>query len=163
MTTKRRLVFRIMFAVSVLGGIAVAVILGLALAALSTGPTIGGYDLLAVAIEALPYLAAVVVLTVILGSIGTRVRFAIGGLALASVIVGGVALGLVGIGSTMKGIDPLHQPPALNSMVLAVYGVGTQIAPVALVLAAGALVLAAGTVVARRLVSRTPEIPAVAV
>lgn len=162
MTTKRRLVFRILLAVSVLGVIAVAVTLGLALSALSTGPTIGGYDLLAVAIQALPYLAAIVVLTVAVGSIGSRVRFAVGGLALAAGVVGGVALGLVGIGSTMKGIDPLHQPPALNSLVLAVYGVGTQIVPVALVLAVGAAVLAASKLIARRVVTSPAKIPAAA-
>ncbi len=154
MTNKRRLVFRILLAVSVLGGVAVAVCLGLALSALSGGPTQSGYGLLAVTIEALPYLAAVVVLTVIVGSIGTRVRFAVGGLALASGVVGGVAAGLVGLGSTLDRMDPLHQPPALNSLILAVWGVAGQIAPVALVLAVGAAVLAASTVIARRVISR---------
>ncbi len=160
MTNKRRIPFRILLAVSALGGLGFAVCLGFALSALSTGPTPIGYDLLAVAMQALPYLAAVVVLTVIVRSIGTRVRFAVGGLALASGVVGGISAGLVGLGSTLRGIDPLHQPPALNSLVIAVWAVGEQIAPAALVLAVGAAALAAGTWIAHRVMARAAAIPA---
>ncbi|MCU1414692.1 MAG: hypothetical protein JWN80_2032, partial [Microbacteriaceae bacterium] len=41
------------------------------------------------------------------------------------------------------------QPPELNSLVLAMYGVGVQMAPAALVLLIGAAILALGTVIAR--------------
>jgi hypothetical protein len=149
MSKRLRLVVRILLAASVLTGLAVAVYLGLAFSALSSGPTAHGYDLLAFAIQALPYLAAVVVLTVAIGSIGARVRFAIGGLALASGVVGGVAVGLALMGLTLAHIDSRNQPPELNSLVLAMYGVGVQMAPAALVLLIGAAILALGTVIAR--------------
>jgi hypothetical protein len=160
MTITRRLVFRILFALATLGGLALAVCLGIAFSALHGGPNPGGYGLLATAIEALPYLAAVVSLTVIVGSIGTRVRFAVGGLALASGIVGGVAAGLVGLGSTLDRMDPLHQPPAVNSLILAVWGVGSEIVPAALVLALAAAGLALGTGIARRVSTRPTAISA---
>lgn len=157
MTIKRRLVFRILLAVSVLGGLAFAVCLGLALSTLSTGPSANGYGLLLVAMTSLFYLVVVVVLTVIVGAIGTRVRFAVGGLALASGVVGGVAAGLYALGS-LSTIEPRDQPIELNSLLLAVQGVGTQIAPDALVLAGGAVALAVGTTIARRMTTKPSAI-----
>lgn len=153
MTNKRRLAFWILLAASTVGGIAVAVSLGFALSSLSGGPNAAGYDLLLVAMQSLPYLAAIVVLTVVVASVGPRVRFAVGGLALASGVVGGVGAGLAALGSTLASIEPRSQPIELNSLLLAVWGVGTQLAPVALVLAAGAAVLAVGTVISRRVAS----------
>jgi hypothetical protein len=155
MTKVRRLGFWILLALSVLGGLAIAVSMGFALAALSDGPSANGYSLLLTAMALLPYLAVAIVLTVIIGSIGTRLRFAIGGLALASGVVAGIAAGLVALGSTLDRIDPLRQPPALNSMILAMRGVGEQLIPDALILSIGVVVLATGAVIARRGMTRS--------
>ena len=163
MTNKRRRAFRILLTIAGLGGVAVALCLALALSALSGGPSRTGYDLLAIAMQALPYLAAVAAMTVIVGSTGTRVRFAVGGLALASGVLGSVAAGLVGLGSTLAGIEPRNQPVEVNSLLLAVWGVGGQVAPAALVLAGGAAVLAVGTWIVRRAAAGPAALEAAAI
>jgi hypothetical protein len=160
MTNKRALAFRLLLAVTVLGGLAVAIGFAIAFSALSDGPDRTGYDILGAAVAALPYLASVVVATVMVGSIGGRVRFAIGGLALASGMVAGIAAGLVTLGSTLVRIEPRSQPVELNSLLLAVWGVGTQITPVAIVLVVGAVALAAATMITRRVTTGPASVTA---
>ena len=149
MAKLRRRVFPVLLALCALGAIAVAVSYVLAFASLADGPNIGGYGYLEAANGSVRYLAVLVVLTVAARVDITRMRFAVGGLALASGIVAGAAGGLSILGSTLSNFQPLEQPAELNSLLLAIWGSGMEILPAAVILAIGAALIASVSVVVR--------------
>ena len=134
--------FPIVLGLSALAGAGVAVAYLLALTSLASGPNMTGYGYLELANGSLPVLAGLAVVVVASRVELARTRYAVGGLALASGIVAGVGVGLATLGSTLANYQPEQQTPELNSLLLAVLATGTQIAPAAVVLAAGALLIA---------------------
>lgn len=115
----------------------------LAFDSLASGPSIEGYGYLQTGSQALPWFAAVVVATVFAGVPMNRVRFGVGGLALASGFFGAAVGSMWGIGGVLANYDAVHQPPELNSLLLAFWTSSVIIAPTAIVFAVGAALLAA--------------------
>lgn len=124
----------------------------LAVTALAAGgPSASGYARLLTANQA-AVAAAIVVALASLGAAPERRRRTTVALAVASGVSLLIAGGLLALGTSLAGIDPVAQPRDLYSLLLAIAGSGHDLLPVPPVLALGA---AAGTVVGRVRARRT--------
>ncbi|GAB3407215.1 hypothetical protein GCM10027515_22900 [Schumannella luteola] len=135
-------VARVLILLAILGGAAVAATYALAIGSLSSrGPNPDGYGLLAIANHGAPVAAGLVVLAVLAAVPGRRSLVPAAILALSSGVVGGLALATWSIGHALSHVDQHAQPPALNSLILAITGSAVDVSPAAVVLAVGALAL----------------------
>jgi hypothetical protein len=107
-----------------------------------SGPNVDGYNFLLAANSVVPWIAVLVVLAVIAAFARRSVVVATASLALASGIVGGILVALRSISIFLSQVDQHSQPPALNSLILAVAGSAQTLAPTAVILAVGAALLA---------------------
>lgn len=131
-------------------GLATVMLYSIALGILASGPSIGGYDWLDVANRSTWLVAAFVVVATWAGRFGKGVAVAAGALALASGVVGVIALGLWVLGLSLSGFQSVAQPLGLNSLLLAVAGTGYIVAPAAMVLAVGAFAVAVTPMIRKR-------------
>jgi hypothetical protein len=104
----------------------------------SAGPNPFGYAWLAVANRAAALVALLVVICAALLAARGRGRLISGLLLAAAVVSLGGCVGLRVLGRTLAAIRPEEQPPALNSLLLALIGTGSDLMAVPIVLAAGA-------------------------
>lgn len=111
---------------------------------LRSGPSQEGYDVLLVAnrlaVLTAAFAAALQVLAALAGAPGTRERTLVSALLAVTTAAPVAAVGL--LGSQLVGMLPAGQPVALDSMLLAMVGVGQDVAPVPAVFAAAAVMLA---------------------
>lgn len=125
---------------------------------LHDGPTVPGYDVLMVAtdlaITTAAFAAMVQVLLALADAPANRARATAAGLLAATTAVPVVAL--VSLGAMLSTLEPLAQPTAVNSLVLAMWGVGKQLVPVPVGFAAAAVLIAAAPIL-RSLLPRLPS------
>jgi hypothetical protein len=132
--------YRSLVVVAILGAAVDDVLFAVALLHLATGPSNSAFGLLNIAvhgaiIETVVVAVASVVAAFLHDSRGTVHGFV---MLLTSGFTGGIALGLFWTGSVLAGIDSATQPVRLNSMIYAIWGVGSQLWPIPIILAATA-------------------------
>jgi hypothetical protein len=118
----------------------------------SKGPNLDAWGFLNAADALVPWIAVLVVLAVMTGFAHRSVIVPAACLGLASGVVGGLVFGAWHLGVFLSHVDQHIQPPELNSLILTIAAVAHEVAPAAIVLAAGAVLLAGirGITVARR-------------
>lgn len=138
---RRIVTFRILLILAVVAGVIDALLFAIAILNLANGPSPLGYDFLAAANRAAPFVAAAAAAATISRSFVTpRATVATFQLLLASVITAGIAGGLYALGANLVGVSPKAQPIELNSLLLAVQGTGHDLGTVPVVLLVAALV-----------------------
>jgi hypothetical protein len=130
---------------------------GLAAVALQHGPDARGYEFLLTANTVAPVTAAVAAAAqVVLALRGApRIRERVLALVLLAVTTTVPIVAMLLLGRTLATLQPLAQPDAVNSLVLAMWGVGRQLLVVPLAFGVAALLVPAvtwtrGRVLARR-------------
>ncbi|GAA4668160.1 hypothetical protein [Frondihabitans cladoniiphilus] len=134
---------RSLVVLAILGAAVDAVLFAVALLHLATGPSNFGYGLLNVAVHGAIIETVVVAVACVAAAFLRQGPTTVHGfvILLASGFTGGIALGLFWTGSVLAGIDSTTQPVQLNSMIYAIWGVGSQLWPIPVILA-----MTAGTV-----------------
>jgi hypothetical protein len=136
-------VMRVLVVGSVLAAAPAAGLFGVAAVELRHGPSAPGYTALAHAVEFTIATAALVAAAAAVaawrGQRSLRTRGFV--LLLSSGFTGVIAASAVTIGRTMATFHPTEQPAGLNSLILALEGVGHQLLAVPVVLSVGALLV----------------------
>lgn len=132
--------YRSLVVLAILGAVVDAVLFAVALLHLAAGPSNSAYELLNVAVHGAIIETLVVALASVVAAFLHESRGTVHGfvMLLASGFTGGIALGLFWTGSVLAGIDSTTQPARLNSMIYAIWGVGSQLWPIPVILAATA-------------------------
>ncbi len=151
--------YRSLVVLAILGAVLVAVLFAVALIHLATGPSNSAYELLNVAVHGAIIESAVVAAASVAAAFVRPGPTVVHGfvMLLASGFTGGIALGLFWTGSVLAGIDSSTQPARLNSMIYAIWGVGSQLWPLPVILAVAAGIVWAWPVLRAAWSRRSPQ------
>jgi hypothetical protein len=129
--------YRSLVVLAILGAVLDAVLFAVALIHLATGPSNSAYGLLNVAVHGAIIETVIVAVASLVAAFVRQGPGIVHGfvMLLASGFTGGIALGLFWTGSVLAGIDAGTQPIHLNSMIYAIWGVGSQLWPIPVILA----------------------------
>jgi hypothetical protein len=134
---------RSLVVLAIMGAVLEVVLFAVALIHLTTGPSNSAYELLNVAVHGAIVVTVIVALASATAAFIRRSPTLVHGfvLLLASGFTGGIALGLFWMGSALAGIDTNTQPKNLNSTIFAIWGVGSQLWPIPVMLAVTAAIV----------------------
>ncbi|ARC56155.1 hypothetical protein AS850_03575 [Frondihabitans sp. 762G35] len=128
--------YRSVVVLAILGAVADTVLFAVALLHLATGPSNFAYELLNVAVHGSIIETVMVAVASVAAALLRQGPAIFHGfvMLLASGFTGGIALGLFWTGSGLAGIDSTRQPARLSSMIYAIWGVGSQLWPIPVIL-----------------------------